>query len=226
MIVTSKAPIRFVPPWLRPQDGPAPADAPTYLIRAGDVIERGMLEAELAGEHRAGPVYDFQLLAAFAGGIAALMPDDPDAERLIDLQRAEASGQKLPDDDARALVRARDVLTEHWPEYRALAAQIARRDQLAGILAFRRFCVGWENVPGTYARGADGLVTMDALAAVDPVELRVAGLHAFELLYAGGQEKNSSPPSKSGGDHRTSPSDEPSPAAGGSRSKTGRKTRS
>ena len=54
--LSTSAPVRWSPPW---REGAA--GAPVYLIRAGSVIEREMLEAELAGEHRAGKVFDFHV---------------------------------------------------------------------------------------------------------------------------------------------------------------------
>lgn len=222
----TKTPHRFTPPWHKPAEGEAAPDAPVYLIRAGNVIERGLLEAELAGEYRAGPVYDFELLAAFAEGVTALLDDAGEAEQLVSLAEADALKQEIAGEERSALADARNLLAEHWPNYRALTARLARRNQLAGVLAFRRFCVGWENVEAEFARGVDGLVTMDAIGALDPLDLKVAGLFAFDLLYAGGQEKNSSRPSKSDAAPRTSPSAAPSREGGKSPAKGGRKTRS
>jgi hypothetical protein len=195
MIGTStKEPIPFTPSWLEGQQ-----DAPVYLLRHGSVIERGLMEAELSGEHRAGPVHSYELRAAFLEGVRSLLDDDPDLDRIIEIEQIEADlvsdaaegnePKSLSDSDAQILAGAREVLSEYRPAYRSLQARMQRRAQIAPIVAMKRFCVGWENTGIAFARGKDGRVTDDALAAIDPLQLRVAGARAFSLQY-GGQEKN------------------------------------
>jgi hypothetical protein len=189
ILLDTKTPLRWTPPW-REND----ADAPVYLIRAGSVIEREQVEAELAGEHRAGRVYAFQIQAAFSKGVDTLLADDEaGAARLKEVVGAEAGlkdGETLPEDEAAMLAAARDVLAEHYPPYRALLAQEQRREAMAPIVAFRRFVVGWENVAAVYARGPDGLVKLTSLEGVDAFEMRLAGRTAYGLLYGGGAAGN------------------------------------
>lgn len=220
MIPLSTQPIRFVAPWRADE-----ADAPVYFIRPGNVVERETLEAELAGDHRAGRVYDFELLEEYISGVSTLLVDDPEHLQLIELAQAKAGGQELPLADAQAVAAARDVLAEHWPPYRRLVAQAERRRTIAPMLVFRRFVVGWEGLTEPWRRGPDGMVHLAALAAVPPLELRAAGNHAYGLLYAGSQAGNSSAPSKSDDGQQISTSDEPSAKAGSSKASGGRKTR-
>lgn len=208
-ILTSiSEPIRFTPSY-RSGD-----EAPVFLLRAGSVVERGRLEAELAGEHQAGRVFPYELLEAFQSGVQALMADDPGRDEIAALAIAEGEGETLTGTDRQLLVEAREILTKHWPEYRALVAQAQRRRELAPILALQRFCVGWEKVAAPFARGRDGLVTEAALAALDPFDLMLAGNEAYGLLYGRGQEGNSSPASVSDSGPATSGSDDTSPADG------------
>lgn len=199
MIPTSTTPVRFVPQFFDADDPTAPA----FYLRAGSVIERDMLEAELAGEYRAGQVYGPEYATAFAEGVTVLMADDPGRDTLLALAAAEkalAPGQRLASDEEQLLKRARELVTEHWPDYRALIAQANRRHQILPLVAFRRFCTGWENIEEAlpFATGPDRLVTLAAAGSIPSLLMKLAGLHAFGMLYAGGQAKNSEAPSKSG----------------------------
>lgn len=204
MIPTTTDAVRFVLPMFEPDDDKAPA----FFLRAGNVNERQALEAELAGDYRAGRVYDFELAACFAEGVAELMADDPGRDALLSLAEAEdnlAEGERLPAAERQMLAKAREILAEHWPEYRSLMAQANRRRQFKPLVAFRRFCVGWENVqqasnaklPAVHAAGPDKLVTLFATAQIKPLWLTIAGNRAYDLLYPTDQEKNSDAPSKS-----------------------------
>ncbi|MCZ4340575.1 hypothetical protein O4H52_03080 [Sphingomonadaceae bacterium G21617-S1] len=223
MIPTSKAPIRYIPEIFDQAD----TSAPVFLIRPGDPIERAQLEAELAGECRAGLVFDAELQRAFTEGVTVLMSGDDGLEELLALAAAEAGlgdGEKLPATDRQILARARDVLEEHWPEYGLLVAQQKRRRQMLPLFAFRRFVVGWDNIDEAlpFAAGLDRLVTLDATGSIPDGLRTLAGFHAYKILRAGTQLKNSAPPSKSGGTQETSISASPSRKGGVSRTRKGR----
>lgn len=238
MILTSTSEtVRFTPASRAGEPTP-----PVYLLRAGSVIERGQLEAELAGPYRAGRVYGFELREAIQSGVATLLAGDAEQDRLFALvaqeeeemtaaMEAAAQGRDVPAsslsaDDQRALADLRRILAEHWPDYRELVAQLERRRELAPVLAFRRFCTGWENVKAPFALGPDRQVSDAALRGVAELDILSAGNHAYSLLYAGGQEGNSAPPDASASGPATSSSDAPSPAAGGtSPGNDGRRTR-
>jgi hypothetical protein len=190
ILLDTKTPHRWTPPWREGEESP-----PVYLIRAGSVIEREQVEAELAGEHRAARVYSFQLQAAFTKGVDALLGEDPEGaarlKELVALEGALEGDEQLPDDEAAMLAGAREVLAEHYPAYHILRAQEQRREAMAPLVAFRRFVVGWENVDATFARGIDGRVTLAAMQSLDAFEMRLAGRTAYSMLYGGGQTKNS-----------------------------------
>ncbi|ARR54554.1 hypothetical protein HY78_14505 [Rhizorhabdus wittichii DC-6] len=204
MISTTTDAVRFVLPMFDADDPQAPA----FFLRAGNVNERQALEAELAGDYRAGRVYDFELAACFAEGITELMAGDPGRDALLSLIEAETNlgaGERLPAAERQMLAQAREILSEHWPEYRALMARANRRAQFKPLVAFRRFCIGWEHVPrvdnakepAMHAIGVDRLVTLDAVAQLTPLWMQLAGNRAYDLLYPEDQEKNSAAPSKS-----------------------------
>jgi hypothetical protein len=65
------------------------------------------------------------------------------------------------------------------------------------LVALRRFCVGWENVGVDFAVGPDKLVTLEAITAIDPTAMRIAGVAAWGLQFAAGHAKNSAAPSSS-----------------------------
>jgi len=229
MILTSTtASVPFTPSWLCVDGEPKPG-APVYHLRAGGVVERGQLEAELSGQLRAGRVYGFELRGAIRSGVVALLAEDPEFERVLGLidaeAEAEAGGAQLGEDDARLFAEIRNVLAECWPEYRDLVAQLERRRELAPIAAFRRFCTGWNNVAAPFAIGRDRCVTEAALRGVDPLEMLSAGNRAYSLLYADDQAGNSERPGSSAKDPQTSPSADTSTADGSSRARSGRKTR-
>lgn len=249
MIATStSAPDRFTPAWRCLPSGDPEPDATVYLIVAGGVFDRGALEAELAGRHRAGKVWAYELAEAVRGGVEVLLTDDPDQERVFQLLDQEqeleqrtlellkaggdpagftkqlaALAAEIPEADRQVLKQVRDVLAEHWQPYRDLLAQQARRREIAPIEALRRFLVGIENGPD-FARGRDGMVSPATLSAIDPLELMTAGNHAYSLLFGTGEKRPLAQPSPSGDGLATS-SDAASPAAGSSARKSGRRTR-
>lgn len=230
MIGTSiTASVPFTPAWLESATNP-----PRFHLRAGSVIERGALEAELAGEHRAARVLGYELLIAIRSGVAVLLAGDPELDRVQGLIETEAEMNGVTDgmlaEDRLLLAETRKILSEHWPEYRELLARQSRRNQIAPILALQRFCVGWDNVsdaqdqPIEYARDRDG-VSNAAMSRLQPLELLVAGNRAYAMLYGGDQAGNSQRPSSSGNGPQTSNSGASSKAAGRSANKRGRKTR-
>jgi hypothetical protein len=219
MILTSTTEtVPFTPSWLKDQP-----KAPVYHFRAGGVAERGMLEAELAGTHRAGRIWAFELQAATREGILTLLADDPGVDTLLALFDEEDE-TNLSVDERQNRQAVINILAEHWQPYRDLTAQIARRRELAPIVAMRRFLVGFENVEATFARGIDGQVSEATLAAIDPLHLISAGNFAYALLYGGGQERFLEQPSGSADAPKSSPSAK-AKAAGSSAKKPGPKTR-
>jgi len=225
MISTSKIPGPKVPPWLE-----GTPNAPKFFLRAGDVIERGLMEAELEGKYRAGRVNPFELIGAIRDGINTLMADDPERDAALELINAEAQGEfeSLPPADQQSLKEIRDILAKLWPPYRDLLEQAARRREVAPLVAFRRFCTGVEVEGVEFKIGRDGLVENETLAAINPIMLTWAGTEAFALQYGGGQEKNSLPPSKSDDPPRHSQEGGTSQGAGsspaGKKKRTGKKT--
>ena len=190
MILTSTTEAaRYTPPPLQ-----AEPDAPVVLLRAGSIIERGQMEAELAGQYQAGRVLGYELRIAIREGVIALLGDDPELDHLLGLIDVEAEGNAdtLADADKRLLAEVRKTLAEHWPDYRDLVAQLERRREIAPIVAFRRFCTGWENVDAEFKRGRDGLVEEGCLRGLDVFTLRFTGNQAYALQYAADQEGNSS----------------------------------
>ena len=216
MILTTtkpKAAIAFTPEWRKGDDNPA-----TFLLRAGTVIEREMMEAELAGELLAGPVWPWELHEAILSGFRELGGEG--AETLISLAEADQAGALESEEEKQQLAEAIAILARHWPPYKRLRQQQTLRNGLLPAVAFRHFCVGWENVPhaqegealAVYAAGFDKCVTADAMEQIDPLDLRAAGLRAYSLQYGGGEEKNSAAPSKS--------ADDPAISTMGAQSKT------
>jgi len=202
MILTSTTErVRFTPPWREGQP-----DAPVFLLRAGSVQERGMLEAELAGQYRAGRIWQMELQSTIRDGISALLADDPEIDHILSLFEEEDE-TKLSDPDRQQRQSILNVLAEHWQPYRDLLAQLARRREMAPIVALRRFLVGFENMPCQFSRGPDGLVSDATLAAIEPLDLIVAGNFAYGLLYGGGMERFLEQPSASGDAPTTSSTD-------------------
>lgn len=218
---------RFTPQWLEGKP-----NAAVYLIRAGDVIERGQLEAELSGVYQAGRVYGFELRQAMRDGIQHLLADDPELDRVIELidREAEAVAEagetpKLAPEDEQLFTEIRKVLAAHWPDYSELLAQLERRREIAPVLAFRRFVVGWENVAASFARDRQGQIDRASLIKIDPLQMMSAGNRAYAMLYPEADaEKNSDAPSPSDDDPKTSDSDGTSATGGKSTVRSGRKT--
>ncbi|UAK24347.1 hypothetical protein [Sphingomonas nostoxanthinifaciens] len=227
MISTStREPVPFTPAWREGRP-----DAPRFFLRAGSVIERGHMEAELAGEHRAGKVYPWEVQDAVKNGILTLLAEDPELDHLLQLVEEEVEGGTIGDGDKRLLQQTRNILAEHWPEYRNLLAKLERRKEVAPIVALARYCTGWENClsdrgePAPFATGKDGLVSPEALMGLASLDMVAAGNQAYLLQYGAGQAGNSARPSQSDDGQTTSGSDLPSAKAGKSATTAGKKTR-
>lgn len=236
----------YTPPWYRKGSGPL------FLIRAGDVGERELFEAELAGEYDAGRVLDMDLEAAFEEGIETLLADAPQqleglrallaAERDIRDHNqqvlTEALGKpvadqaafikeqcrQLPPGERQGLEEARRLMHQHWPDYRALVARQARRQSLLPLVAFRRFCAGWERLKQPFEAGPDGMPTLAAIRGIPQNDMKAAGLEAYRRLYAASApetRKNLSAPAKSANARRTSRSGAGSKKGGRSRGSAG-----
>ncbi|MCK0533403.1 hypothetical protein [Sphingobium agri] len=192
----------YVPSWRKSEAAP-----PRYFFRAASVIERAQMEAELSGEQAAGRVFPFELIAAFRNGLHALLSGDPGIDTLLELIETEARGEILTGDDRQALIQARGVLAQHWPEYRELVAQQERRKEIAPIVVFRRFCIGWDNVDVTWSLGKDRQIPEAVLAQIDPMEMIGAGNFGYGLLYGATDDRTFQQPSQSDADPSTSSSD-------------------
>lgn len=208
--------------------------AATFMLRAGDVIERGMMEAELAGQYRAARVLDIDLVKAMREGIEALLTDDQ-AEKeivldLIDRRQSGDNPEPLTDDEKQLLTQVEDILSEHWPAFRDLKAQMARRHEIAPIVALRRFCTGivgkgLRDCEIEFKLGPDGAVSSDTLSMIQPLEMSAAGHRAFSMQFGWAEAGNSQRPGMSDAGQTTSTSsDAPSKAAGKSKAKSGTKT--
>lgn len=221
MILTSTTEeIEFVPPW-REND----IAAPKFKLRAASVIERGQMEAEVAGTYQAASVMPWDLRAACVDGVNALLDGDPAQHQVLALIEAEAAGdgEPLAGDELRLIEEVRKVLAEHWPPYRDLIAQMERRRALLPIVALRRFCTGIEAKGVTFSRDRTGQVSEATLAQLDPLEMTMAGSRAYALAYGADAEKNLPPPSLSGDGPATSVSDATSKVAGRSARRSGKK---
>ena len=216
----------YVPPWMRDRKNP-----PTFQLRTVSTLERDAFEAELEGVHNAGAVYDVVVRDITMAGIRALAGAD-DQGRLTDLVDQEATldrGEELAPEEAALLRGMREVLAQHWPEYRTVQAQISRRNKLLPTLAFMTFCTGWENVTGNdgkpliFATNLLGQIDEDALRKVPHIMLHVTGMEAYAMQYGSGEAKNSGPPSKSSGVPKTSTSGGGSTKGGKSPAKSGKK---
>lgn len=206
-------------------------DGAVFLYRAATVTERELFEAEAAG-YRATRVFPWDLQNQFFSGLQALLPEDPEnVDRLADAHRQSMYGKDLEPQAQAELDQVKDALTEHWPGYRLLIEQSARRDNVMPVLAARRFLVGWDNVfdasgaPVAFTRGLDGMVPEALLKHVTPLTIKALGMEIYGSLYASGEAKNFAPPLKSGGDQRTSKARSIATTRGKSAKTSGRRTR-
>lgn len=223
--LSTTQPIRWQAEWDAKSEGGA-----VFYYRAATVTERELFEAEAAG-YRAGRVFPWDLQDKFFAGLQALLPEDPEAvDRLADAHRRSSYGEELTSAEQAELDQVTDALVQHWPGYRLLIEQAARRDAIMPVLAVRRFVTGWENVnddagnPVACTRGLDGMVTESSLSAVPPITLKRLGMEIYGNLYATGEAKNSVPPSKSGGVQRTSKARQSAKKVGSLATTSGSKT--
>lgn len=218
--------VKFTPAWLRTLDAP-----PTFHLRVGALTERDLFEAELDGEYDAGKVYAHAIRASVLSGVAALGGDD--APMLTDLVNTfySDSASDMPADEQARMSELLDILQDHWPEYRRLAKQSARRLNLMPTLALQRWCVGWdnmtdtENAPVPFTSGPTGRPDDEAMRRLPPLFIMVAGTEAYSLQSGRGEEKNLPPPSLSAGTRESSPSASRKARAGQSAASSGKKTR-
>lgn len=185
----------FVPSWKREE-----RDPPGYYFRAVSLVDRELFEAELAGKYRAGRVWPYELSGTLCAAFRAFGGDDVGLLiSLVEREQAHAFGHGEPLDAAEqaTLDGARKVAVEYWPDYAALVEQMQRREQLLPILAFQHFCTGWDNVPVEYQRdmAKGGVIADAALKKIKPLEMRAAGIAAYNLQYLDEEaEKNSAAP--------------------------------
>lgn len=188
MITTTTAPTAWPLPWNKDV---------VFMIRAGDVIERDMFEADLA-DLGADRVHDFQLTEAFLAGVEVLLDGHPeDIARIREAMAATdalADGEELPADERALLEGARQAVQKAWPPYQTLLSQSSRRAKLIPTLAFRRFVTGWQgpDMPA-FEKDIEGNVSLAAMKAIAPIVMRIAGQRAYALLWATGELGNSAP---------------------------------
>lgn len=222
MVAITTKPMPFTPAWREGDDA-----APVFMLIAAGVVERSLMEAELAGRYNAGRVYSFELLAAIRSGVVELLDGDEDQGRILELIdiEAESGAAELQPADIELLGEVRKILAASWPEYRDLREQMERRRELAPIVALRHFCTGITATGVTFKRGLDGKVSDATLAQLDPLEMTAAGNRAFQLAYLTEEDRgNSARPSSSGDGQQTSNSDAPSTEDGKSTDDAGQKT--
>lgn len=193
--------IHYTPPWLlavkEGEPAPDPAILPGFTLRMGTILERDALDAELEGRFRAAPVAGFVLLEAAVAGVHHLLSAE-DAGEIEGLLRAAqaADGEPLGPEELAQVREVEAILTDGWPEYRALVEQNARHDRIAPTLAFQRWCTGWANVtdgqgkPVEYERTPRGEIPDEVLRRVPPIMIRAAGFRALNLQYGVGELKN------------------------------------
>lgn len=202
MTAFSTAPRTWRPSWL--QD-----EAPTFTWRVPTVTERELFEGGMAA-HNALAVYPWDIANQFRAGVAALLPDDPEqAEQLDSLRERQMAGETLDAVDTALIDEAVGALMQHWPGYRLIVAQAARREAVLPLAAFRAFVTGWEGLtfkgePVTMLRGIDGLIADDVMARIDPLVIRALGIEIYGAMYDRSAEKNSAPSSPSEDDRKTS----------------------
>ena len=190
----------YTPSWV---EGQTP---PTFYLRAGDVIERELMEAQLASPaYGAAEIWPWERQRILLEGLSAMGGDD--APFLIAL--AETAAKASLDDAAEILLldQATALVAQHFAPYRLLVEQADRRRGILPIVAFCRYCVRWDNLDADLKRGMDGMIDPASLSAVPPMLIRAAGVEAYNRQYGSAARKNSDAPLKSGADHRTSPLD-------------------
>lgn len=203
---------------------------PTFMLRAGSILERGAMEAELTGEHRAGIVYVFEERDVLTQGANACLAESPHLSRvlqLIQISGDEKEEAVLSDDDKELLDETRKGLAEVWKPYRDLRAQAARRNELMPIVALQRFCVDIRGEAITFSREPDGRIADATFAGLASFDIMLAGREAYSMQYGRGDQGKSQPGSPSAEGQTSTGSDETTDTvAGSSKASRGRKTRS
>lgn len=201
--------VSYTPPWLRARAdtageksatktgakaGSRKKKEPVFHLRFGDILERSAFEAEIEGVHRAGEVPRFLLLEAAVAGVRKLLPEGEDRDHLIELLESDERSEDPAEDAQRK--QAHEILSKHWPTYKALIEQEARRNALLPTLAFLTFVDGWDNVtdrqgkPLPFARDENGEMQRELAGALDPLIVRSVGVQAYNLQYGRGEAKN------------------------------------
>ena len=200
----------FTPKWLEGSAG-----APVIFIRAGDIIERQLMEAELSGPaYNAGETWPWEKHSALIDGISAFAGED--TAHLVALAETAAKGELVDPGEVQLLQQVTQSIAQHFPAYRALVEREERRRAILPMVAFCRYVVRWDNVDGAPVRGINGFIDPASLTLIDPLLLRVAGMEAYDRQYGLSARKNSDAPLKSGDDQETSPLAAPSGTDGSS----------
>jgi hypothetical protein len=208
--------VRYTPSWqIDPETGAPLPGASMFLVRPGSIIDRGQVDAELAGPpYNAARVLPWDFISAAEAGARHLLDGD-DLGQVLDawaaLREAVFDMDRLPPDQKQLLIAIEPALCS-WPEYGELRRREARREELLPALCAKRFLVGWEHGSAVFATGKDGLVTDAALFQLPDFERRAVGMYAYSLMQAEHHRPFSPPLSNA------APSPAPTRAAGKRRS--------
>lgn len=198
LALNTTTPVPYTPSWqCDPATGAPRPGAPVFHIRPGGIIDRGQVDAELAGPpYNAARVLPWDLIAAAEAGVRQFLDGDDLAQVLEAwgaLREAVFDLDKLPPEQRQLLIAIEPALC-NWPEYGELRRREARRDELLPALCVKRFLVGWDHPGAVFATGKDGLVTDGALFQLADFERRAVGLYAYSLMQAEHHRPFSPPP--------------------------------
>ncbi|RDD60488.1 hypothetical protein [Ferruginivarius sediminum] len=144
---------------------------------------------------------DRDLLEVLARGVAAILPDEADADRvyaetLLDKRRQEIAGEgELSEAERAKLAELDSIVRRHIPAYAEAEADTEFAMDVMQIEAVRHFVVGWEGYGEDLARGPMGVGDRDIARIPEAHRLGIMA-KAHELSHLNGAEaKNSASPS-------------------------------
>jgi hypothetical protein len=179
---------------------------PIFLLKVPTVADRVDYRYELAkaGVRRWS---DLAMLDALADGVKVLLPSETDAQRESLLTEIEATKQRITDFliDARdgridrqdekkfaelwkqavsmpeSLLAVEFIIADQVPSYAYKAADREVFDHKRGLIAAKRFLIGWENLDAPFHRTLVG-VPEEILAPLKRAQLEAIGWQIEQLL--------------------------------------------
>lgn len=187
---------RYTPGRFAGQDG-----APVYLLKALSKMDRAQHARDVSATGARCPT-SAELVYAMRSGVTEIVHED-DRTRCHSLLDA-FEAKTLDADGEKALAELEQVMLRTCVHYAAIVAERNYYMQVAPMIAFQRFVLGWENVAHEYKRSGNRIAD-DVFEQIDDSDVAEVGWAVLVRdRFKESDAKKSPSPSPSGGSQQPS----------------------